>query len=84
MIVTLGAMRAVLSYVLVVLAFARVCVGQTAPGTIDLTDVARVGESERLTWEALPEVPDELGLAGAFAGVHEKRSSFQGTTEEIA
>ena len=27
-------------------------------------------ESSRLEWEQLPSVPDELGLAGPFAGIH--------------
>ena len=45
--------------------------GQTPAGTLDLEALARTGESTWLTWDALPDVPDELGLAGAFVGVHD-------------
>jgi len=43
----------------------------TAPGTLDLAGLQRTGKSTWLTWEALPDVPDPLGVAGPFGGLHE-------------
>jgi solute:Na+ symporter, SSS family len=37
--------------------------------TTDLAGAAQSGDSDWLSWEALEDVPDDLGVAGAFAGL---------------
>ncbi|MBT5926263.1 MAG: sodium/solute symporter [Verrucomicrobia bacterium] len=36
-----------------------------------MTDIEQSSSSSRLNWQALPDLPDSLGVAGAFSGIHQ-------------